>query len=105
MNRYILFSIISSFICITQNSCVQKGHSEDNVLKGKWETILSATHPIARHECSFVTVDSKFYLLGGRGIKPVSICNTETNTWRVGTSSTFTGSTILSTGRKNLDFL
>ena len=86
MKRYILFSMIS-FICFTQNSCAQKKHSEDTVLQGKWETISSTTRPIARHECSFVAVDSEFYLLGGRGIKPVSIYNTETNTWSAGKES------------------
>lgn len=51
---------------------------------GNWETISCATEPIARHECSFVAVGDKFYLLGGRGIKPVSIYNIETNTWTEG---------------------
>ncbi|WP_445730988.1 Kelch repeat-containing protein [Mariniflexile sp.] len=55
-----------------------------NSKKGEWKTISSPTEPIARHECSFVAVGNKFYLLGGRGIKPVSIYNVETNTWTEG---------------------
>ncbi|WP_298551476.1 kelch repeat-containing protein [uncultured Algibacter sp.] len=55
--------------------------SQDFSSKGKWETINSPDSPIARHENSFVRVKHKFYLLGGRGIKPVSIYNTKTNTW------------------------
>ena len=52
--------------------------------KVEWKTINCNSEPIARHECSFVAVDNKFYLLGGRGIKPVSIYNAETNTWTEG---------------------
>ena len=51
---------------------------------GKWNNITGATVAIARHECSFIGIDDKFYLVGGRGIKPVSIYNTETNTWTEG---------------------
>jgi len=51
---------------------------------GQWHTISGATVAIARHECSFVGFDNMFFLLGGRGIKPVSIYNTETNTWTKG---------------------
>jgi N-acetylneuraminic acid mutarotase len=64
---------------------IQKEQIQNKTDTGKWETISSNTEPIARHECSFVAVDNKFYLLGGRGIKPVSIYNTETNIWTEGT--------------------
>ena len=49
--------------------------SQNSSLQGKWETISSSNSPISRHENSFVRVKHKFYLLGGRGIKPVSIYN------------------------------
>ncbi|PWH84412.1 galactose oxidase [Algibacter marinivivus] len=58
--------------------------SQDSSLQGKWETINTVNTPEARHENSFVRVKHKFYLLGGRGIKPVSIYNTRTNTWSKG---------------------
>lgn len=51
---------------------------------GNWETILLETKPLARHESSFVDVKDKFYLVGGRGIKPVSIYDTKTNIWSLG---------------------
>ncbi len=40
--------------------------------------------PVARHEAAFVNVGDKFYLLGGRGIRPVSIFDTESKTWTQG---------------------
>jgi len=58
--------------------------SQGSTLLGKWKTITTVNTPIARHENSFVHVKHKFYLLGGRGIKPVSIYNTRTNTWSKG---------------------
>jgi N-acetylneuraminic acid mutarotase len=65
-------------------SCLLLTHLALSQNKGKWETIISDTEPIARHECSFVAVENKFYLVGGRGIKPVSIYNTATNSWTEG---------------------
>lgn len=58
--------------------------SQIDSLQGKWETINTMNTPLARHENSFVRVKNNFYLLGGRGIKPISIYNTKTNTWRLG---------------------
>lgn len=51
-----------------------------------WETVESSdgSVPIARHEAAFVGVGDKFYLLGGRGILPTSIYDTNTETWTEG---------------------
>jgi len=51
---------------------------------GTWHTMECPNNAIARHECSFVEVDGLFYLLGGRGIKSVSIFNPKTKTWSEG---------------------
>ena len=40
--------------------------------------------PIARHENGFVAIGDTFYLLGGRGIKKISIYNVGNNTWTLG---------------------
>lgn len=60
------------------------GHSQSQDSENEWETIKTDGLPLARHENSFVAVDSNFYLLGGRGIKPISIYNVETNIWTEG---------------------
>lgn len=51
-----------------------------------WTTISSAddSQPVARHEAAFVSVDKKMYLLGGRGIKAVSIFDVQTQKWSKG---------------------
>lgn len=51
----------------------------------EWETVDTIGEPVARHEAAFIEFEGKFYLLGGRGIRPVSIYSPITNTWRKGT--------------------
>jgi N-acetylneuraminic acid mutarotase len=58
--------------------------SQDLEQLGNWETVKTINQPLARHENSFVSVKNKFYLLGGRGIKPVSIYDIKTNSWSKG---------------------
>jgi hypothetical protein len=49
-----------------------------------WKTIESEGVPTERHENAFAECNGKFYLLGGRGIKPVDIYDPRTNTWTRG---------------------
>ncbi|ANY19339.1 Xylosidase/arabinosidase [Tsuneonella dongtanensis] len=55
-------------------------------LAAQWQTVESAdgSQPVARHEAGFVAVGDKFYLLGGRGIRPVSIYDPRANVWKQG---------------------
>jgi N-acetylneuraminic acid mutarotase len=49
-----------------------------------WKTIESEGFSTERHENAFVECNGKFYLLGGRGIKPVDIYDPRTNAWSHG---------------------
>lgn len=49
-----------------------------------WRTIEADSSPTARHECALVAADSKLYLMGGRGVKPVEIYDPATNGWTAG---------------------
>ncbi|ARV16521.1 hypothetical protein BTO07_15860 [Polaribacter sp. SA4-12] len=51
-----------------------------------WVSIESSDNskPVARHEAAFVKVKNSFYLLGGRGIRSVSIFDVETQKWKQG---------------------
>lgn len=49
-----------------------------------WKTLETKGKPTARHENSFVAAEGKFYLLGGRGRKPVDIFDPATKTWSKG---------------------
>jgi len=53
---------------------------------GNWQRLSSKdnSHPIERHEAALVKVDSLIILLGGRGMKPVSIYNIANQQWTVG---------------------
>jgi len=61
---------------------------EKEVTVLKWQAVVSKDNskPVQRHEAAFVRVGPKFYLLGGRGIRPVSIYNTQTGSWTEGTA-------------------
>jgi N-acetylneuraminic acid mutarotase len=54
----------------------------------KWQPLKSSdgSSPTARHECGFIEVEGKFYLVGGRGIKPVDIYDPAKNLWKQGAS-------------------
>ncbi len=55
--------------------------------ENNWQSVKSEddSKPVKRHEAAFVRVANKFYLLGGRGIRPVSIYDPKTKTWSKGT--------------------
>lgn len=40
--------------------------------------------PVARHEAGFIAHGDRFYLIGGRGMKPVSIFDPATRSWTTG---------------------
>jgi len=48
---------------------------------GQWYQVLSQNSPTARHECGFVQAGDKFYLLGGRGNKPVQAYDIQDSVW------------------------
>ncbi|UXX79067.1 galactose oxidase [Reichenbachiella carrageenanivorans] len=47
----------------------------------QWSAIAATGEPVARHENAFVEFEGKFYLMGGRGIKPVNVFDPSTNEW------------------------
>ncbi|MEZ4989910.1 MAG: kelch repeat-containing protein [Saprospiraceae bacterium] len=51
-----------------------------------WESLISkdGSLPVARHEAAFVQVGDSFFLLGGRGIRPVSRYDIKKGTWTEG---------------------
>lgn len=52
----------------------------------KWQSVVAKDNskPVQRHEAAFVQVGDKFYLLGGRSIRAVSIYDTNTESWSLG---------------------
>lgn len=50
--------------------------------KQKWQIISAKGTPEKREDCSFVELNKLFYLVGGRGIKPVDVFDPKTNSWQ-----------------------
>ena len=48
---------------------------------GNWQIVNTNNNPTNRHECSFVETNDKFYLMGGRGSKPVQEFNPASSSW------------------------
>ena len=54
-----------------------------------WTTVDTENEPTARHENAFVEAGGNFYLLGGRGERPVDIYDPETQRWSEGPAPPF----------------
>lgn len=70
--------VVVLFTCYNHDLWSQETASTD------WKISNSTTEAVARHENSFVPLGDNFYLIGGRGIKPLAIYDTRTNSWRTG---------------------
>ena len=56
---------------------------------GVWQFVNSVNEPTQRHEHAYVAVGDVFYLLGGRGQRPVESYDLSTNTWSVHSAPPF----------------
>ena len=55
----------------------------------QWQSLETGNEPTARHENAFIEAGGKFYLLGGRGDRPVNVYDPETGRWSEGTAPPF----------------
>lgn len=80
-----LFLIVATAISCNSYVNLQLG----DLSKGSWASVTSnnGTAPVARSEAAFIGVRDKMYLLGGRGIHPVSIYDPVYNNWKTGSSA------------------
>jgi hypothetical protein len=51
---------------------------------GRWEMLPGGEQPTLRHENGYVRVGNRFYLVGGRGTRPVEIFDPVTGRWATG---------------------
>jgi N-acetylneuraminic acid mutarotase len=51
---------------------------------GHWEMLPAGEQPMQRHENGYVRVGDRFYLVGGRGTRPVEIFDPATGRWSTG---------------------
>ena len=87
--KYLFFSLLV-FVMACQSSNQQEESAEATPVstgqEKSWQEVDMQNEPTARHENAFVEADGKFYLIGGRGERPVDIYDPETKTWRQGQS-------------------
>ena len=53
----------------------------------RWRLLESESHPTKRHENAYAGIGDKFYLVGGRGDRPVEIFDPLTNSWTTGAAA------------------
>lgn len=80
---YFLFFLVLSLIW---QCTISKPLSFKELSTGQWSLVesIDGSQPEKRHEAAFVRVADNFYLLGGRGMKPVSIFDTKSKKWKNG---------------------
>ncbi|MDQ6813254.1 MAG: galactose oxidase [Bacteroidota bacterium] len=71
-----IYFTLSLFVLL----CAQRTDATNSKALG-WKIIPVKSEPEKREDCAFVEVDGKFYLIGGRGIKPVEVFDPVTNEW------------------------
>ncbi|WP_298502695.1 kelch repeat-containing protein [uncultured Maribacter sp.] len=81
MKRFLL-GLMAFQLLVTSCEEPKKKASKENMWQ--YVTTVDQSEPVPRHEAAFVGVKDKFYLLGGRGIRPVSIYDNATSTWSNG---------------------
>lgn len=52
-----------------------------NAISQEWKMVTPVTESTARSECSMVSIGNKLYLFGGRGMKPMEVYDSKTNSW------------------------
>lgn len=78
------FWTLSLFLCLS----VQAQDQNSSASPGKWITLShsNSDQPMKRHENAYVKSGDKFYLVGGRGERPVEIYDPASDRWTTGTT-------------------
>lgn len=86
MKAYFLKSIGIFFLGCTLFFTSCKTTKNNAPTEAVWQEVkaVDGSLPVARHEAAFKRVKDKFYLMGGRKIRPISIYDTKTQKWTEG---------------------
>jgi len=82
LSKPILMKKLILFL-LTITCAVELSNAQDTAKSNAsgWKIITTQEEPVKREDCAFVECNGHFYLLGGRGIKPVDVFDPGTNTW------------------------
>ncbi len=70
-----IINILASVVIATTSLSAQ------TVDEYKWKEVTPKGEAVGRHEDVFIEYKDKFYLMGGRGVKPVNVYDPKTNSW------------------------
>jgi len=76
MNKFLLCLLFVACTRLNAQDIAKTGEQSG------WKIIPVQSLPEKRQDCSFVLVNNLFYLIGGRGIKPVEVFDPKTNSWQ-----------------------
>ena len=86
MNVYLRdkFHLIAVLCLLVGGISILVGSRFENRLALNWRTLEDVNDPDARHENSYVEVNGKFYLVGGRGTRRIERYNPADSSWTQG---------------------
>lgn len=87
MKQLLIAVFLFSFACQSGGQDESATNTESEAVvenEAQWTTVSANNEPTARHENAFTEVDGKFYLVGGRGDRPVDIYDPQTKEWSQG---------------------
>lgn len=74
------FMVCNLFTVMFVTGAIQASNTK--LQNSRWTTVETNGIPAPRHENAFVECGGKFYLIGGRGVKPVCEYDPQTKTWK-----------------------
>ncbi|WP_017446787.1 Kelch repeat-containing protein [Gayadomonas joobiniege] len=80
---------LSVLILTFITGCQQQPPALTLNIANQWQTVETKNTPVQRHEATFLEYKGKFYAVGGRGVRPVSIYDPKTNQWQKGAKPPF----------------
>ena len=99
MNKIIYLFILFVAFPVLSNA------QDTSKIENGWKIIQTQGVPEKREDCGFVEVNGLFYLIGGRGIKPVDVFNPATNSWQRKGNSPFEIHHFQAVAYKNLIYM
>lgn len=84
-----LLSVVVVACTTSPDTASLQTDAQPNKTQPPWQEIAAydGTQPTARHEAAFIGVEDDYYLLGGRGIKPVDRYDALAGSWTAGAAS------------------
>lgn len=84
-----LIPILTLALAAWLSGCQQQPAAIKTQTANAWQSVETTNTPVQRHEATFLEFNGKFYAVGGRGVRNVSIYDPKTNRWSKGAKPPF----------------